>query len=291
MASISETRESQSPRPFDVAPLIPGFGVEISGVDVTTADAPTLNEIVYLLEHKGVLVLRDQSLSPEAQLAFTSLLGVPAGNPTPEFSVPGYPDVFVISNKIVDGKPIGDAEAGTAWHTDLNYEERPAAYTVLHALEVPPEGSDTQIADTCAAWNALPPERQAAIDGLRVEHSYENLAARSNRTLSDEERALYPPVRHPLVRRHPADGRKTLWGMSTTTPNGIVGIDNPAGKDLIRDVMEFAIQDHFVYTHKWRVGDVLVWDNRCTMHRGTSFDTKAFTRHVHRTWVRGEVPV
>ena len=93
---------------------------------------------------------------------FTSLFGEPAANPQLEFTVPDEPKVFVISNKIVDGKPIGDPEAGTAWHTDLNYERRPAAYTCLHALEVPPEGSDTLIADTCAAWNALPRGTSAA---------------------------------------------------------------------------------------------------------------------------------
>ncbi len=291
MSRSAVTVERDTPRSFEVFPLLRDFGAEVRGVDVTIADSEALAEIVHLLERKGALVLRDQSLSPADQIAFTSLLGVPAGNPTPQYTVAGYPEVFVISNKIVDGEPIGDAEAGTAWHTDLNYAPRPAAYTVLHALEVPPEGSDTEIADTCAAWNALPAARQAAIDGLLVEHSYENLVARSKRMMTDEERELYPPVRHPLVRRHPADGRKTLWGMSTTTPNGIVGMQNPDGKDLIRELMEFAVQDPFVYRHKWRVGDVLVWDNRCTMHRGTPFDAEKFTRHVHRTWVRGEVPV
>ena len=124
-----------------------------------------------------------------------------------------------------------------------------------------------------------------------MHHSYANLAARSNRTLTEEERRDYPDVFHPLVRRHPADGRKALWGLSTTTPNGIVDMPNPDGKELIRELMEFATQDQFVYRHKWQVGDILVWDNRCTLHRGTPFDKGKYIRLVHRTWVRGEEPV
>lgn len=276
---------------LDTRPLLADFGVEITGIDVKSADRRTLNEVATALAHHGAIVLRGQRLSPQDQINFTSLFGEPAGNPQLEYTVPNHPKVFVISNKVVDGKAIGDPEAGTAWHTDLNYERRPAAYTCLHALEVPDEGSDTLIADTCAAWNALPEERRQQIDGLVVHHSYANLAVRSNRALTDEERHDYPDVFHPLVRRHPADGRKALWGLSTTTPNGIVDMPNPAGKDLIRELMEFATQDQFVYRHQWQAGDVLVWDNRCTLHRGTPFDKSKYIRLVHRTWVRGEAPV
>jgi taurine dioxygenase len=272
-------------------PLLPGFGAEIAGVDVRTARREVLKDIVTALERHGAIVLRGQHLSPAEQVEFTALFGEPAGNPQLEFTVRGQPKVFVISNKVVDGKPIGDPEAGTAWHTDLNYERRPAAYTCLHALEVPAEGSDTLIADGCAAWNALPQERKKQIDGLVIHHSYANLAARSNRTLTDDERLEYPDVFHPLVRKHPADGRKALWGLSSTTPNGVVDMQNPAGKDLIKELMEFATQDQFVYRHKWEIGDVLMWDNRCTLHRGTPFDKDKHVRVVHRTWVRGEEPL
>ncbi len=291
MTEASLGLEAVASERLDTRPLLADFGVEIAGIDVTSADRRTLNEVATTLAHNGAIVLRGQRLSPQDQVDFTSLFGEPAGNPQLEFTVPDHPKVFVISNKVVDGKAIGDPEAGTAWHTDLNYERRPAAYTCLHALEVPDDGADTLIADTCAAWNALPEGRQEQIGGLVVHHSYANLAARSNRTMTEEERRDYPDVFHPLVRRHPADGRKALWGLSTTTPNGIVDMPNPAGKDLIRELMEFATQDQFVYRHKWQVGDILVWDNRCTLHRGTPFDKSKYIRLVHRTWVRGEAPV
>jgi taurine dioxygenase len=275
---------------FEAEPLIPGFGVEIKGIDINSADRDALGEVVTTLEHHGAIVLRGQDLSPVGQVGFTSLFGDPADNPQLEFTVPGQPKVFVISNKVVDGKPIGDAEAGTAWHTDLNYDRRPGSYTCLHALEVPPEGSDTELADTCAAWNALPPDRQRQLDGLKVHFSYANLAARAKHTLTAEEWKKYPDTFHPLIRRHPADGRKSIWGLSTTAANGIVGMPNPDGKDLINELMAFSTQDQFVYRHKWRAGDILMWDNRCTLHRGTPFDKTKYTRLVHRTWVRGEEP-
>ncbi len=151
---------------LDTRPLLGGFGVEITGIDVRAADRGTLNEVASTLAHHGAIVLRGQQLNPHEQVDFTSVFGEPAGNPQVEFTVREEPKVFVISNKVVDGRPIGDPEAGTAWHTDLNNERRPAAYTCLHALEVPPAGSDTLIADTCAAWNALPAQRQRLIDGL-----------------------------------------------------------------------------------------------------------------------------
>ncbi|MCW5770050.1 MAG: TauD/TfdA family dioxygenase [Rhodospirillaceae bacterium] len=271
-------------------PLREDFGVEVTGLDVARADAATLAEIKRQVDLHGALVIRGQSLDPDQLLAFTRVFGEPAGNALLEYTVSGHPEIYVISNKVVDGRAIGDPEAGTAWHTDLNYAARPAAYTLLYALDVPPEGSDTLIADTCAAWNALPEEEQRRIDGLKVHHSYANLAVRANRTLSEEEKREFPDVFHPLIRRHPADGRKTIWGLSSTTPNGIVGMPNPEGKDLIRGLLEFTTQERFVYRHKWQVGDVLLWDNRCTLHRGTPFDKQRHIRHVHRTWVRGEVP-
>jgi taurine dioxygenase len=271
-------------------PLRDSFGVEISGIDVATASRETLAEIKRRVDLHGALVIRGQKLDPRRLLEFTAVFGEPAGNALLEYTVPGIPEIYVISNKVVDGRVIGDAEAGTAWHTDLNYAARPAAYTMLYAIEVPDEGSDTLIADTCAAWNALPDEKKTQIDGKVIHHSYANLAVRANRTLSEAEKLEFPDVFHPLIRRHPADGRKTIWGLSSTTPNGIVGMPNPEGKNLIKELLEYTTQERFVYRHKWQPGDILLWDNRCTLHRGTPFDKDKYVRLVHRTWVRGEVP-
>lgn len=275
---------------LNTRPLIPEFGIEILDVEVHSADQHTLRAIESALGHHGAILLRGQSLSARDQLRFTSAFGTPAPNPRKEYVVPEVPEIFVISNRVVNGRFIGESEAGTAWHTDLNYARCPAAYTFLHAIEVPAEGSDTLLADTCAAYRCLPAERREQLQGLTVHHSYANLAIRAKRELTEEERRDYPDVFHPLVRTHPADGRKTLWGLSATTPNGIVGMPQPDGKALIQELLAFATQERFVYRHRWQAGDILVWDNRCTLHTGTPFDKQKYIRTMHRSWVMGEVP-
>jgi taurine dioxygenase len=190
---------------------------------------------------------------------------------------------------VVDGRPIGDADAGYGWHTDNSYSKLSALCTLLYAIEVPAEGSDTQLSDLCAAWDALPAARQREVDGLVVHHSYVALAEKRNIPLTEELKRNYPDVYHPLVRRHAADGRKALW-VSTGTVRGVVGMPNPQGIDLIEELVAFATQEGFIYSHKWAAGDVLVWDNRCTLHRATPYDKTKYTRLVHRTWVRGEAP-
>ena len=127
-----------------------GFRCRILGVDVAVADRETLAKVATLLFRHGAIVLRGQSLDQSAQVAFTKVFGEPAGNDYPEWCDPEYPEIYVISNKVVDGRKIGDPAAGLNWHTDMNYHRNPALCTMLYALEVPKEGSDTLLADVCA---------------------------------------------------------------------------------------------------------------------------------------------
>jgi taurine dioxygenase len=269
---------------------MPNFGVEILDVDIAAADSKTLSEVAMLLFRHGAILLRDQSLSQVAQLEFTKVFGDPAANDYPEWCDPDYPEVYVISNKIVNGRKIGDPAAGLNWHTDMNYHRNPALCTMLYALEVPGEGSDTLLADMCAAWNALPEGRQKQLDGLMAQHSFSKLMEKRGRQASKEQLEALPDVIHPLIRRHIHDGRKSLSLSSTLVIRGIVGMSEADALNLIDELIEFATREEFVYRHRWRVGDILVWDNRCTLHRGTPFDMENEVRHVHRTWVRGEVP-
>jgi taurine dioxygenase len=274
---------------LDVRRLQGDFGVEVRGIDLASADAEAHREVVELFHRHGVMVVKHQSLSPHEQMRFTQAFGTPETNQRLEYTYPGIPEIYVISNKVVGGRKIGDVDAGQGWHTDSSYLESPAMCTMLHALEVPAEGSDTLLADLCAAWNALPAERREALDGLKVHHSWRALMELKGVEVSaDDERA--PDVIHPLVRTHPADGRKALW-VSTGTTRGIIGMDNPEGLDLLQELVDFATQERFVYRHKWEVGDLLIWDNRCTLHTGTRFDVTKYQRHVHRTWVKGDRPV
>ena len=230
---------------------------------------------------------------PDDLMDFIGRFGEPEGHTLGEFTLPGYPKIYVLSNRVVDGRPIGAHNDGIGWHTDYSYKARPVMSTMLYAVEVPPEGSDTLLADQCAAWRALPTERQQALEGLIVHHSYqhfmENRDFGGRMILSDALKAENPDVFHPLIRTHPADGRKAIW-VSTGTVKEIVGLPKAEGLALIDELVEFVTQDRFVFRHKWRVGDVLMWDNRCTLHTGTLYDDTRYIREMHRLWVKGDRP-
>ncbi|HEX4742698.1 MAG TPA: TauD/TfdA family dioxygenase [Caulobacteraceae bacterium] len=273
-------------------PLREGFGAEILDVDLRYADPDTLTGVVDTFHRHGAILLRDQVLNPDQLTVFMALFGEPEDHTLREFTVPGYPKVYRLSNKVVDGKPIGAHNDGVGWHTDYSYKPEPVMATMLYAVTVPDEGSDTLLADCVAAWNALPPERQKELDGKVLHHSYQYFMRTREfgaRELSEELKAANPDVYHPLVRTHPADGRKALWP-STGTVIEVMDMPNPEGLDMVQALVDFITQDRFVYRHKWLVGDVLMWDNRCTLHTGTLFDDTKYKREMHRLWVRGDKP-
>ena len=274
---------------FIIRPVKGGFGVEVSGIDLATSGPEPLARIVDAFNRHGILIVRDQNLSPEAQMAVTRAFGTPETNQRLEYTYPGIPEIYVISNRVVDGKRVGDYEAGQGWHTDSSYLPEPVMCTMLYAMEVPPEGSDTIMSDLCAVWNSLSPDRQAELDGLQVQHSWRALMELKNVAMDPDDNSI-PDVVHPMVRRHPTDGRAALW-VSTGTTRGVVGMPNPQGLDLLTELVELATQEQFLYRHKWQVGDLLIWDNRCTLHTGTPFDITKYQRHVHRTWVKGDRPI
>ena len=276
-----------------IRPLKPGFGAEILDVDLARADAATLAAVVDAFQRHGAILIREQQLGPAELVSFVARFGELEGHTLKEFTLPGYPNIYVLSNRIVDGKPIGAHNDGIGWHTDYSYKAEPVMSTMLYAVEVPPEGSDTLLADMCAAWQALPPERQRQLDGLVLHHSYQHFMATRDFggrvDLSEAQRLENPDVFHPLIRTHPADGRKAVWA-STGTVKEVVGMPNPEGLALVDELVEFATQDRFVFRHKWRVGDVLMWDNRCTLHTGTLYDDSRYFRQMHRLWVKGDRP-
>jgi len=163
---------------------------------------------------------------------------------------------------------------------------------MLYAVEVPPEGSDTLLADLCAAYDALPDARKKELNRLVLHHSYKHLMenrVHNGMKLSKELQDENPDVFHPLIRTHPMDGRQALW-ISSGTVKDIVGMPNDEAMALVDELVEWATQEQFVFRHKWQVGDVLIWDNRCTLHTGTLYDDTKHFRLMHRLWVRGEKP-
>lgn len=281
-----------SPDTFNTRPLKDDFGAEVIGVDVPKASDETLNNLVKTFHRHGALLIRGQNMAPDDLMRLVSAFGEPEGHTHAQFTLPNYPKIYILSNKMEDGRSIGAHNDGIGWHTDYSYKENPVMNTLLYAVETPPEGADTLLADCCAAYNALSDTRRAVLDPLVLHHSYQHFMETrkfGRKKLTEEIIKDNPDVFHPLIRTHPANGRKALW-VSTGTVRDIVGMNHDEAMALIDELVDFVTQDQFVYRHKWRPGDILTWDNRCTLHTGTLFDDKKYERLIHRMWVKGDKP-
>lgn len=281
---------------FEARPFPAPLGCEAIGFDAARPfDDETFARIKTLLAERIVCVLRDQQDMTADQLkAFTRRFGELHPMHLARFRLDGHPEIFVISNIVANGKPLGLKLAGTMWHTDEMYLERPCSYTFLLGKEVPPVGGDTLFANMYSAYDALPEPMKAEIDGMRVVasrvHAYR--AYYPNRPdLTDEEKAHLPEVIQPLVRIHPYTGRKALYCGGGEVAWNILGMDLLEGQGLLRDLRHFATMPRFVYTHEWRPGDLVIWDNRCVLHSATLFDTTQHRRLAYRTNVYGEAPI
>jgi taurine dioxygenase len=195
--------------------LKPGFGAKVHDIDLPSASDAEIDKVVAAFHRHGAVVIPGQDMTPDDLMRFIGRFGDPEDHTQTRFTLPGYPKIFILSNRVVDGKPIGAHNDGVGWHTDYSYKPEPVMLTMLYAVEVPDEGSDTLLADGCAAWNALSPEKQAELLPLSLHHSYKHFMATrqfgQQQTLSPELEAANPDVEHPLIRTHPADGRKALW--------------------------------------------------------------------------------
>ncbi len=274
-----------------ITELRPGFVAEISGVDIADSSAGELAAVVDAFHHHGSIVLHDQALTPAQFRIFASAFGELEGHTLQDFTLPGYPEIYVLSNRVENGRAIGAHNDGVSWHTDYAYKEEPVMCTMLYSIAVPDEEGDTLLADQCAAYDALSPERQDYLDTLRMQHSYEWLMTNRKYGQKDVDEAVLkenPDVIHPLIRTHPVTGRKALWVSGGT--RGFAGMDQQESFALIDELVAYVTEDRFLYRHKWRKGDVLVWDNRCTLHRGTLFDDTRYIREMHRMWVKGDRP-
>jgi alpha-ketoglutarate-dependent taurine dioxygenase len=274
-------------------PLHGEFAAEVIGVrpDLRVDDA-MLRQIEAAWFRHGILIFRDIDMTPADHIAFTRRLGALHIMMPGEFNLPDHPEVWVVGNAIEDGKPLGLRGAGMGFHTDGEDKSVPNAGSFLYARIVPPEGGDTLFADMRAAYAALPDDIRQKIDGRRARFSradmhkinYPNM-----RPYTPEELAARPDVSHPLVRRHPRTGRVSLYVGRWACD--IEGLPADAGRALIVFLQEFAQQDRFVYRHRWRDGDAVLWDNRCTQHCATPFDEARYTRLMHRTTLEGDAPI
>jgi alpha-ketoglutarate-dependent taurine dioxygenase len=276
-----------------VRSLGPILGAEIIGADVSRhvsdGDMQTFRDALH--QYK-VLCFRDQDLGKEQLIAFSKQWGSLGEHIMPGATRAGVPEINVLSNATPEGKPSGKHPDPTAkrWHTDRSYMPRPAMASLLYGVEVPSVGGDTLFANTTMAYEALPEETRNRIDKLNAIH----WVVHSRRDggvaeATEEEKRKAPPIRHPLARPHPATGKKAIYAGCHAWM--IEGLDEIESRRLIDDLTAFAVQDRFVYAHKWRRHDLVMWDNRCTFHAATDYDTAKELRIMYRTVVEGDATV
>jgi taurine dioxygenase len=275
---------------IEPVPLAPALGAGITGVDLSAPLSDTTVAAIRQawLDHQ-VLVFRGQHLTDAQLTAFSRQFGdldsVPGWEP---FSPAGHPEVLIISNVQEDGATIGVLGDGEAsWHTDMSYLDRPPPGSLLYSLEVPDIGGDTRFMSMYAALDALPPDLCTAIEGKSLNHDSSHDSAgnlRSNRTAFEDVSGA-PGARHPIVHAHPETGRPALF-LGRRLHAWVVGETIEASETLLNRIWKHCTRDEFTYRHQWQAGDLLMWDNRCTMHRRDPFDAQA-RRIMHRTQLKG----
>ena len=266
------------------------FAARIRGVDLTKPlPVDVRKDIQAALDRYAVLVFPGAPLTEDQQADFAENFGqLERSNIIMKVKARIGGRLADISNIDENEQVFGEYDrrrmfslGNQLWHTDSSFKKIPAKYSMLHAHVVTPEGGETQVVDTRVAYETLPQKMKDRIDGLVAEHSIFTSRAKLGFTdFTDEERASLPPVARPLVRSHKESGRKALYLASHISH--ICDMNVPDGKMLVRELLEHATQKEFIYELKWRVGDLMIWDNRCTLHRGRPYDDTLHRRDLRR---------
>jgi taurine dioxygenase len=267
-------------------------GAEVRGVDLTHPIDDTLRErLNHAFSEHSVLVVRDQHLSPQQVLEAVQLFGEVFPQQDKKFSLPECPLIHYVSNQ--DSYPDGTRYIpGAGYHTDHSNAVAPPKATVLHAVTLPDRGGDTQYVNMHRAYEDLPETMQRRIDGLRAIHVYQSrYSTRKLMTLSEENRKGVPDaVLHPLVRTHPETGRKAIY-LNPIRVEGIEGMEETAALSLLDELLDHARQPQFEYRHQWHPGDLVLWDNRCLLHKANGDYDMTQVRYLYRIMLKGDVPV
>lgn len=276
-----------------ISPITPAVGAEIGNVDLSTLSDREFAQIEAAWHRHSVLLIRDQKLTDDDLLAFSRRFGELDPPPNQEHgrqSPPGYPDVYVVSNVLDEkGQPIGALGAGEAvWHTDMSYADLPPDASILYALEIPPSGGNTYFCGMQAVWKALPESLKAGITSRRIKHDGTFNSGgyiRQGVTPTDDPHEA-PGAWHPAVCVHPITGEPALY-LGRRRNSYVEGLTAPQSDQLLDELWAFVDSPAFIYVHRWRVGDLVLWDNRSTMHRRDPFDN-ASRRVMHRTQIKGK---
>lgn len=276
----------------------PHIGAEVIGADLGQPVGDNLFRELHQawVDADGLLIVRDQQLTPEQQIAFSRRFGELASagdNPViQKYTLPGYPEIFRVSNKKQDGEPLGREDAGTYWHSDGTWQTFPSKASILYGIEIPRVGGNTMFADLYQAWETLTPTMQRMLDGLKAVHAMANAGGTSfEREFTGKGDVVAAKTAvHPLVIVHPDSGRKALFVNRGYTAQ-IVGLSRPESDALLGFLLQHSTAPELVYRHNWRPRDLVIWDNRCTAHYAIP-DYKAIgDRYLHRTSVKGDRPM
>ncbi|MEM7683375.1 MAG: TauD/TfdA family dioxygenase [Pseudomonadota bacterium] len=273
------------------SPLHNHFGVEVHDIDLSALDDATFRLILDAFFAHGALLFRDQDLHPAAQVALSKRFGVLSIPPRRQFNLADHPEVSVLGNLTnPDGTPAAFFnEMGEEWHSDSAGYENLDGATFLYCIESPPIGGETMLCSMYAAWDALPNNRKADMEGRKVLHSWnfhndKVMAVSEGKPLTPEQRALYPDHWTDLVQTHPVTGRK-LYYLSHNLVKQIDDWSEERSQSYTMELVDLATTPERVYSHRWRSGDLLVWDNRATMHSATDVASyRDHVRHMHRSY-------
>jgi len=278
--------------PITVIPTGAALGAEIRGVDLRDLDAAQFAAIERAWHDHQVVLIRGQTLSDQDLIAFSRRFGDLDWAPIQETGrrfVEGLPEIYIVSNVVKDGEPIGSLGAGEAvWHTDMSYLGVPPMASMLYALEIPPSGGNTSFCSMYAIYDALPVALKARIADLKIKHdgTYNSGGyLRQGVTATDDPRTS-PGAIHPLVCTHPDTGRRMLY-LGRRRNAYLMGLDLPESEALLDELWDVVARPQFAWEHAWQVGDLVLWDNRCCMHYRSEVDATQ-PRVLYRTVVKGD---
>jgi len=273
--------------------LTPALGAELTGIDFSRdIDDATFAAVYEAFLVHGVLLFGVQDLSPARQVAFARRFGEVQVHVMNQYHADGFPELYRLSNLDAQGNPNGrHPDKGTlAWHTDGSWRRTTGQATIIYSEIVPESGGETHFCDMVEAYERLSPDWKARIADLRAVHNLDFSRTRRHGEdpMTDAQRRATPPVDHPIVRTHPETGRRCIFlGDHAET---IAGMDYDAGRALIEELNALAIHADLTYEHRWKPGEMLVWDNRRLQHRATEYDAATQRRVIRRCTVLGEVP-
>ena len=276
---------------IEVIPLTTAIGAEIRGIDLTEPLAPeTASQVRAAWMRHQILLFRDQDITPEQHIRFSRLFGPVEPYPLVHYRLPGYPEIFLLSNEPQNGKPSETRNAARHWHSDLSFTSRPSTGSLLRCTKAPQVGGTTMWANQYLAYETLSPTFRDLLEPLMAVHELfsktKNLKDLDQGQIRDMKKAN-PRIAQPLIRVHPETGRKALY-VSEAVTTQIVGMQQDESDAILEYLFRHQVRPEYTYRHQWRPNDLVMWDNRCTLHQAVADHDHSELRVLQRTTITGE---